>query len=146
MACALTLAASIAAAQEVAQPEELVIDEILQQVIEQSQQSVTEPAFSGRAETASGGTVRVLDKITGVVTDLTLQNGEEQVIGLINLRLNECRYPADNPAGDAFGSMRILYADVELPAFEGWMIASAPALNAMDHPRYDVWMLRCSTS
>ncbi len=30
--------------------------------------------------------------------------------------------------------------------FSGWMLASAPALNAMDHPRYDVWALRCITS
>ncbi|MDA9980314.1 DUF2155 domain-containing protein, partial [Yoonia sp.] len=30
--------------------------------------------------------------------------------------------------------------------FAGWMLASAPALNAMDHPRYDVWALRCITS
>jgi hypothetical protein len=33
--------------------------------------------------------------------------------------------------------------DDETALFEGWLIASAPALNAMDHPRYDVWALRC---
>jgi hypothetical protein len=31
------------------------------------------------------------------------------------------------------------------PVFSGWMIASSPALSAMDHPRYDVWILRCDT-
>jgi len=25
------------------------------------------------------------------------------------------------------------------------MIASSPALNALDHPRYDVWVMRCTT-
>ena len=30
--------------------------------------------------------------------------------------------------------------------FAGWMIADSPALNALDHPRYDVWVLRCITS
>ncbi|MEC8294787.1 MAG: DUF2155 domain-containing protein, partial [Pseudomonadota bacterium] len=29
--------------------------------------------------------------------------------------------------------------------FRGWMMASAPALNALDHARYDVWPLRCNT-
>jgi hypothetical protein len=33
----------------------------------------------------------------------------------------------------------------DTPVFSGWMIASSPALNAMDHPRYDVWLLRCQT-
>ncbi|MEO0381372.1 MAG: DUF2155 domain-containing protein, partial [Pseudomonadota bacterium] len=27
-----------------------------------------------------------------------------------------------------------------------WMIASAPALSAMEHARYDVWVMRCTTS
>ena len=30
--------------------------------------------------------------------------------------------------------------------FEGWMIASSPALMALDHPRYDVWALRCGAA
>ena len=29
--------------------------------------------------------------------------------------------------------------------FDGWMIASSPALNALDHPRYDVWVIGCDT-
>ncbi|MGB0439332.1 MAG: DUF2155 domain-containing protein [Paracoccaceae bacterium] len=36
--------------------------------------------------------------------------------------------------------------DRPLPVFEGWIIASSPALNAMDHARYDVWVLRCNTA
>ena len=28
--------------------------------------------------------------------------------------------------------------------FDGWMIASSPALNPLDHSRYDVWALRCA--
>ncbi len=35
---------------------------------------------------------------------------------------------------------------VENTAFSGWMIASSPALNALDNPRYDVWLLRCNNS
>ena len=31
------------------------------------------------------------------------------------------------------------------PVFVGWMIATSPALSAMDHPRYDVWVLNCVT-
>ncbi len=37
--------------------------------------------------------------------------------------------------------------DYEDPVvFSGWMFASSPALSAMDHPRYDVWVLSCNIS
>ena len=32
---------------------------------------------------------------------------------------------------------------LEAPAFHGWMIASSPALSALEHSRYDVWVIRC---
>lgn len=95
---------------------------------------------------AGGGSVRVLDKITGVVTDLELQVGQEGRVGLLGVTMGDCRYPIDNPSGNAYGYLTVLYRDDPKPAFQGWMIASAPALNAMDHPRYDVWMLRCNNS
>ena len=29
------------------------------------------------------------------------------------------------------------------PLFRGWMFASSPALSALEHPVYDVWVLEC---
>jgi hypothetical protein len=29
--------------------------------------------------------------------------------------------------------------------FRGWMFASSPALNALEHPVYDVWVIDCKT-
>jgi hypothetical protein len=98
-----------------------------------------------RAVTAPGGIVRVLDKISGTVTDLELRDGDAVALGSLTIALTECRYPSDNPAGDAFALLTILYRDAVEPVFQGWMIASSPALNAMDHPRYDVWVMRCIT-
>ncbi len=89
--------------------------------------------------------LRVLDKVTGAVTDVTLPVGTAKTIGLLSLSLQECRAPRANPNGDAYALLVIKYRDDAAPAFQGWMIASAPALNAMDHPRYDVWVLRCSS-
>lgn len=99
-----------------------------------------------KAATGLGGELRVLDKITGVVTDLSLTNGQSATIGHVTVTLGECRFPVDNPSGDAFAEMRITYKDQVAPVFEGWMIASSPALSALDHPRYDVWVLRCMIS
>ncbi|HTN61079.1 MAG TPA: DUF2155 domain-containing protein, partial [Devosia sp.] len=30
--------------------------------------------------------------------------------------------------------------------FTGWMFADSPALNAVDHAIYDVWLIECKTS
>jgi len=101
-----------------------------------------------REEVAQGpsATMRVLDKLTGEVTDLTLAAGETREIGFLAVTMQECRYPVTNPAGDAFVFVDAIDLRESLDVFSGWMIASAPALNALDHPRYDIWALRCSTS
>ena len=101
------------------------------------------PPSLGGAGSAGGGVVRVLDKINGTVTDLDLARGETGSVGSLTVTLAECRYPVANPAGDAFVLLSIRTGRDEPAAFEGWMIASSPALSAMDHPRYDVWALRC---
>ncbi len=104
------------------------------------------PVAAQQAAQAPGGVLRVLDKITGLVADLEIRAGETQRLGHLAVTLQECRYPSDNRAGDAYERLEIHYQNAPEPVFSGWMIASAPALNAMDHPRYDVWALRCSTS
>lgn len=93
-----------------------------------------------------GAELRVLDKLTGDVADVTLQQGETVELGFLSVSLIECRYPVDNPFGDAFTYLQVQDRKKNTALFSGWMLASAPALNAMDHPRYDVWALRCITS
>ncbi|GGL64943.1 DUF2155 domain-containing protein [Wenxinia marina] len=104
------------------------------------------PAAAQETATASGGVFRVLDKTTGAIVDVELANGDSRRVGHLTIYLGECRFPAANASGDAFEWLTILYQDEPDPVFQGWMIASAPALNAMDHPRYDVWALRCTSA
>jgi len=103
-------------------------------------------AFAQQVTSASAGNLRVLDKTTGIVNDIELAVGETAQSGPLTITLGDCRYPTGNPAGNAYALLTIFYRDNVPPVFEGWMIASAPALNAMEHPRYDVWVLRCKTS
>jgi len=114
----------------------------------QRQEGLAQPDFPSeapqvQAAEAPGGVVRVLDKINGSLTDLELRIGETGQVGLIPVTMGDCRYPVDNPSGDAFALVSIQTVQDEEAVFEGWLIASAPALNAMDHPRYDVWALHC---
>lgn len=103
-------------------------------------------AQNTQTASGSGAVLRVLDKINGEVMDLDLPNGTGGVAWRMQVELGECRYPVGNPAGDAFAFLTLRHEGSQEPLFRGWMIASAPALNALDHPRYDVWVIRCTTS
>ncbi len=96
-------------------------------------------------KTKSGQIVqlRALDTITGVVEDIELAVGDTTVYERLMVSVKECRYPRGNISADAFAYLVIRDVRETLPAFEGWMIASSPALSALEHPRYDVWVLRC---
>jgi len=93
---------------------------------------------------APGMILRGLDKVTGQTTDFTLEKGEIFRMGVLQIVAGECRYPADDPHANAYAWLTIGENGAAQPAFEGWMIATAPALNALDHQRYDVWVIRCS--
>lgn len=93
---------------------------------------------------ADGAVLRALDKVSGTITDQTLLQDTTMQVGTLAITLSECRYPIDNPAGDAFARIIIRSNKQVLPLFQGWMIASSPALSSLDHGRYDVWVLRCT--
>ena len=96
--------------------------------------------------TGTGAVLRTLDKVTGTVFDVEVAAGQTMGYGTLEITLSECRYPASNPAGDAFAHLVVTDASRRQDIFEGWMIASSPALMALDHARYDVWVLRCIMS
>lgn len=104
------------------------------------------PQDSAGMAGAPGAIVRGLDKVTGVTTDFILAEGDSARLGRITITAGECRYPADDPASNAFAWLNILDDRASEPVFQGWMIAAAPALNALDHSRYDVWLIRCNIS
>ncbi|MDJ0827502.1 MAG: DUF2155 domain-containing protein [Rhodobacter sp.] len=99
-----------------------------------------------QAAVAAGAVLRGLDKVSGATRDIEMATGDVVRFGRLEVTLGECRFPVGNPSGDAFAFLVIRYGATPEPVFQGWMIASSPALNALDHARYDVWVLRCMTS
>jgi hypothetical protein len=89
--------------------------------------------------------LRTLDRVSGEVIDVEMAVGQTMAYGPLQVTLHECRYPEANPSGDAFGLIRVVDAQALQELFAGWMVASSPALNALEHRRYDVWLLRCLT-
>jgi hypothetical protein len=107
------------------------------------------PVFAqNQNETKTGiaAELRTLDTLTGVVKDLTINIGQTQTYERLTITVQDCRYPKDNPNSDAYALLTIRDIREEAPRFDAWMIASSPALSALDHPRYDVWLLKCKMS
>jgi hypothetical protein len=92
---------------------------------------------------AEAGILRWIDRLTGESGDMELARGQSATNGRLTILMDECRYPVNNPAGDAEAHLTISDSMRNDPVFQGWMIASSPALSALDHPRYDVWVLSC---
>jgi hypothetical protein len=92
---------------------------------------------------SDGAELRFLDKLTSETGDVSLGNGQSAKFGRLVVRLDSCRYPTGNPASDAEARLTITEDSTQSELFSGWMLASSPALSALDHPRYDVWVLSC---
>lgn len=103
------------------------------------------PVFAQQSAEGSGGVVRWLDRLTGEIGDIDLSRGQSVEKGRLKIQLDECRYPVADPASNAYAHLTIIDKLKPEPVFSGWMIASSPALSALDHPRYDVWILHCDT-
>ncbi|MDZ4095179.1 MAG: DUF2155 domain-containing protein [Paracoccaceae bacterium] len=92
-----------------------------------------------------GAVVRWLDKVSGETGDLDLALGQSGQSGRLTIQLDDCRYPEDGVATQAYAHLTIHDRLVAAPVFTGWMLAESPALSALDSSRYDVWVLRCLT-
>ncbi len=102
-----------------------------------------QPVMSDVAQTAL---LRGLDRINGTAQDIVIAVGETVTYERLEVTLLACRYPRGDINSDAFAQLIIQDVREEVPRFIGWMFASSPALSALDHPRYDVWVLNCQSS
>lgn len=100
------------------------------------------PQPAPQAAEAAGAVLRGLDKMAGATSDLTVRNGETADFGPLKVTVSDCRYPSGDPAADAWAHLSITDGS-GTRLFDGWMVASSPALSALDHPRYDIWVIRC---
>ncbi|MGB0497580.1 MAG: DUF2155 domain-containing protein [Rubricella sp.] len=90
--------------------------------------------------------LRGLDKMTNRVEDIRVPVGGSVQWERLEIRLEACRAAAPDAPPDAYAWLSIRDTRWDEPDFTGWMIASSPALFAMDHPRYDIWVTNCVIS
>lgn len=90
-----------------------------------------------------------LDKVTGRVNTMSGRVDAPARFGTLEIIPRSCfaRPPEEPPENSAFVEIYdIPEKGDKVKVFSGWMFASSPALSALDHPIYDLWVLRCESS
>jgi len=87
-----------------------------------------------------------LDKVTARVSTIEAPLGDTITFGTLEIIARHCdkRPPEETPESTAFLDIwEVRPLEPAKSIFRGWMFASSPALNALEHPVYDVWVLDC---
>jgi len=91
--------------------------------------------------------LRAMDKITARVSTITVPVGSTVNFGSLQITAKACdkHPPEETPEASAFLDV-VEEKPGEAPQsrFQGWMFASSPALSALEHPVYDLWVLDCT--
>jgi len=105
------------------------------------------PAFTAvPAEDKPVAVLRALDKITARVEEIRVPIERPLKFGTLMITVKACREtpPEETPEAAAFIEVsEIRPGEAETKVFSGWMFASSPALSAMEHPVYDLWVTGC---
>lgn len=97
--------------------------------------------------------LRALDKVTATTEDFTVKVGEDLHYGSLDIKVKHCEKKPPEEPPEIYAFLQIFDARTdgkgenveEKKLFSGWMFASSPALSALEHPVYDVWVLDCLT-
>ncbi len=93
--------------------------------------------------------MQAMDKITGRVSVINVPVNTEVKFGSFSILVRDCRTrpPEETPENFAFVDVAdTVNGNEQVNIFKGWMLSSTPALNAVEHPVYDVWLLKCIDS
>ena len=118
--------------------------------------SSIETIETGAAAIANGGTpmaqrvavLGLLNKRNGETREVTLKPGQATRMGDVVLRLRACEQTAPWEQEQLTGAfVQVLVRGVDTHwrrTFSGWLYKERPALNAVQHPVYDVWTKSCA--
>lgn len=87
-----------------------------------------------------------LDKVTARVSTIEAPLGDTVKFGALEIIARTCdkRPPEETPESAVFLDVwEVRPGEPAVGIFRGWMFASSPALSALEHPVYDVWVLDC---
>lgn len=94
----------------------------------------------------TGALLQGLDKVTARISPVEAAIGQPVRFGTLEITVRRClkRPPEEPPESAALLEIREVRPGEEPVAiFRGWMFASSPALSALEHPVYDIWVKDC---
>ena len=103
-------------------------------------------ASGARAATYELAVLQGLDKVTARISTIEAPVGDVVRFGTLEIIARVCdkRPPEETPESAAFLDIwEVRRGEPPAGVFRGWMFASSPALSALEHPVYDVWVLDC---
>lgn len=93
--------------------------------------------------------IQAMDKITGRVSELNIPVNGLANFGTFSILVRKCvtKSPEETPENTAFIDVVDNYKSATpVNIFKGWMFSSTPGINGVEHPIYDIWLLRCYNS
>ena len=91
-----------------------------------------------------------LDKITARIKTFNIKVGKKVRFGNLDIELDKCIYSKPTKMPESIAFIRIFDETKKINTmegnkiiFKGWIFASSPALNALEHPVYDVSLIEC---
>ncbi len=94
----------------------------------------------------NGVTLQGLDKQTARVFIINAAIGQTIEFGSLKIMVQHCEKAPLDDRQESIAFVRIIEAKTnsdQQKLFSGWMFSSSPALSALDHPTYDVWVKEC---
>ena len=94
-------------------------------------------------------TFLALDKITARKKHITINSGQIVEFGTLYIRLRHCEASPDDATIKEAKTFVEVYEKppggdgVLKRIFSGWMFASTPSINALEHAVYDIWPISC---
>ena len=92
--------------------------------------------------------IGALNKVSGKVSKLVVNDYNSISFGNIKITVKKCMKspptePPENKAYIEIWDTKFKKTEKNKKLFSGWMFSSSPALSALEHPIYDVWVVDC---
>lgn len=91
--------------------------------------------------------LQALDKISARVSRIVTRVDEPASFGSLDIRVRACRTRPQEETPENAAFLQIVDnppEEEETLVFSGWMFSSSPAVAALDHPVFDVWVVACA--
>lgn len=106
----------------------------------------TAPALAEQDISMNTAQMQAMDKITGRVSIIEVPVNGEIKFGSFSVVIRSCKTRPQGQIPENFAFVDISdksFDQKEYNIFKGWMFSSKPSVNAVEHPIYDVWLLKC---